>query len=329
MRPPAALRVATVCALAALVAAVAACSGSAAPPTSAVPSDTGAGTYPGWPLGPVSGATVVPLLINQQLAVGPNRFLFTLYDATDQTKIVAAADVTTSVAFYDLAKDPAAVVATGTGTFIQAAPPPDPRGLYHVTVTFPDAGDWGVQVTVQQPGQPATTSRVQFTVLPSATTPAIGAPAPSVPTPTATTPAGIALISTDPTPDAAFYRTSEADALAQHRPFVLVFATPQFCQSQICGPTLDMVNAVAVPFESKVVFIHVEPYVLQPATGGGLQPVLSTAGQLQLVPAAVQWGLPDEPWVFVVDASGRVTAKFEGAVGSDELTQAIQAVVGG
>ncbi len=329
MRPPAAPRAATVLLLFALAVAVGACGGSVAPSTQAIPSGTGSGTYPGWPVGPVSGATVVPLLINQQLAVGPNRFLFTLYDAVDQTKIVAAADVTTSLAFYDLAKDPAAVAATASGTFIKVAPPPDPRGLYHASVTFPEAGDWGVQITIQQPGQPATNSRVQFSVMPATTTPAIGAAAPASQTPTATTASGIALISTDQTPDPAFYRTSVTDALAAHKPFVVVFATPQFCQSQICGPTLDMVNAVAVPFESKVDFIHVEPYILQPASGGGLQPVLSTAGQLQLVPAAVQWGLPDEPWVFVVDASGKVTAKFEGAVGSDELTQAIQAVAGG
>ena len=329
MRPPVAPRAATLLVLVILALCAGACGASAAPASQAAPSGSGSGTYPGWPVGPVSGATVLPILINQQLAVGPNRFLFTLYDAVDQTKIVAAPDVTTNLAFYDLAKDPAAVVATVPGTFIRAAPPPDPRGLYHAMVTFMEAGDWGVQITVQVPGKPASTSRVQFTVLPAATTPAIGAPAPSVQTPTATTPSGIALISTDQTPDPAFYRTSEADALAQHRPFVVVFATPQFCQSQICGPTLDMVNAVAVPFESTVVFIHVEPYVLQPATGGGLQPVLNASGQLQLVPAAVKWGLPDEPWVFVVDASGKVTAKFEGAVGSDELTQAIQAVAGG
>lgn len=330
MRPPAAPRAATLLVVAAVALAMGACGGAAAPATQPSPGSSGSGTYPGWPVGPAGGATVVPLLINQQLAVGPDRFLFTLYDATDQTKIVAAPDVTTSLAFYDLAKDPATAVATVSGTFIRAAPPPDPRGLYHATVTFPEAGDWGVQITVQQPGQPVTTSRVQFTVLAATTTPAIGAAAPASQTPTATTTAGIAAISTDTSPDPAFYRTSVAGALAAHTPFVVVFATPQFCQSQICGPTLDTVKAAATPFESTVDFIHVEPYLLQPATGGsGLQPVLSTAGQLQLVPAAVQWGLPDEPWIFVVDAGGKVTAKFEGAVGADELTQAIQAVAGG
>lgn len=330
MRPPVAPRATTVLLLFALAAGLGACGGSGGgAPAPGTPGPTGSGAYPGWPVGPVSGATVVPLLINQQLAVGPNRFLFTLYDAVDQTKIVASADVTTSLAFYDLARDPAAVAATASGTFIKVAPPPDPRGLYHASVTFAEAGDWGVQITVQQPAKPPTTSRVQFSVMPATTTPAIGAAAPASQTPTAITAAAIAAISTDTSPDPAFYRTSVAEALAAHTPFVVVFATPQFCQSQICGPTLDTVKAAAGPFEAKVDFIHVEPYVLQPATGSGLQPVLSAAGQLQLVPAAMQWGLPDEPWIFVVDASGKVTAKFEGAVGTDELTQAIQAVAGG
>ncbi|HTS15007.1 MAG TPA: hypothetical protein VMH24_05025 [Candidatus Sulfotelmatobacter sp.] len=332
MRPPVAPRAALLIGLLLLALLAGACGASEAGSvaSSAPASSAGGGTYPGWPIGPQAGASILPLLVNQQLAVGANRFLFTLVDARDQTTPLAAPDVTTDLAFYDLGRDPASPVASVAGVFIWAvSTPPTPRGLYHATVTFSEAGDWGVQITVTRPSQPAVTVRQQFDVLPTTTTPAIGAAAPSVATPTATTAAGIAAISTDTTPDPAFYRTSEAQALADHQPFVLVFATPQFCQSQVCGPTLDMVNSVAPPFEARVVFIHVEPYILQPATGGGLQPVLDASGNLQLVPAAVQWGLPDEPWVFVVDASGKVTAKFEGAVGADELTQAIQAVAGG
>ena len=36
-----------------------------------------------------------------------------------------------------------------------------------------------------------------------------------------------------------FYQVSVHDALAAHKPFVLVFATPAFCTSRVCGPTLD------------------------------------------------------------------------------------------
>lgn len=327
MRTPARQRVA----LLLVLAVAAACAAPGSPAASVAPTGAGAGAYPGWPIGPSPGATILPLLINQQLAVGANRFLFTLVDARDQTTPLAGPTVTTLLAFYDLQRDPATPVSSVPGTFIWAVPTgASARGLYHASVTFPDAGTWGVQITVQQPGVAAVTTREQFDVLPATTTPAIGAPAPASTTPTATTAAGIALISTDTAPDPAFYRVSVAGALAAGRPFVLVFATPQFCQSQICGPTLDTVKAAAKPFESTVDFIHVEPYVLQPVPGGaGLQPVLDASGQLQLVQAAVQWGLPDEPWIFVVDAAGKVTAKFEGAVGSDELTQAIQAVAGG
>ena len=34
------------------------------------------------------------------------------------------------------------------------------------------------------------------------------------------------------------------------------------------------------------------------------------------------WRLPTEPWVFVVNAQGKITAKFEGAVTAGELEAA-------
>ena len=43
---------------------------------------------------------------------------------------------------------------------------------------------------------------------------------------------------------------------------------------------------------------------------------------------AKAWGLPSEPWVFLVDASGRLTAKFEGIVTFEELDEAIKATLG-
>ena len=43
---------------------------------------------------------------------------------------------------------------------------------------------------------------------------------------------------------------------------------------------------------------------------------------------AHEWNLEIEPWVFVVDASGRVAARFEGLVGAAELEPAIAAVAG-
>jgi hypothetical protein len=38
-----------------------------------------------------------------------------------------------------------------------------------------------------------------------------------------------------------------------------------------------------------------------------------------------EWGLQSEPWVFVVGRDGRITAKFEGSVSVQELTDAVVA----
>ena len=40
---------------------------------------------------------------------------------------------------------------------------------------------------------------------------------------------------------------------------------------------------------------------------------------IALAPAVEEWGLPTEPWVFVVDAEGIVIARFEGLVAEEEL----------
>ena len=42
---------------------------------------------------------------------------------------------------------------------------------------------------------------------------------------------------------------------------------------------------------------------------------------------SVEWGIPVEPYLFVLDADGRVFARFEGVVGGDELRAAVEDVL--
>lgn len=291
-------------------------------------SDPGAAQYPGWPIGPVEGLVYEPTIVNApgELAVGPSRFLFSLLDPSSGAP-AADPSISAQLSFYDLAKDPAASVATATGTFVWAIP--DKVGLYHATVDFTATGDWGVQFDLAGGKAGSGKSvRIQFQVAAHSSTPAVGEAFPSVDTPTAKTADAIRRISTDPQPDPAFYRVSAAQALAAHTPFVLVVATPQFCQSQVCGPTLDHVKQVAPPYEGSVDFIHVEPYILK-WDGKGLQPVLDASGDFQLLPALAPIHLPSEPWVFVVGKDGTLVAKFEGAFGTDELQAALATAEGG
>jgi hypothetical protein len=75
-------------------------------------------------------------------------------------------------------------------------------------------------------------------------------------------------------------------------------------------------------------FIQVEPYLMNYANGT-LQPILGSGNSLQPNAATSAWGIQAEPWVYVVDASGTVTASYEAVVVPAELTAAIDKVKSG
>jgi len=141
--------------------------------------------------------------------------------------------------------------------------------------------------------------------------PDIGAAAPASETPTLST-ATLAELSTSRVPDRELYRSSVADALADRAPFVVAFATPKYCTSRTCGPTVDVVNTVRRDHaDSEVRFIHVEVYEdNDPAKGVNRW--------------MKEWKLPTEPWVFVVGADGKVRDRFEGTVSVRELDASVR-----
>ena len=269
--------------------------------------------------------SVVPLIVTNRIVCGEARIVFLFLD--DQQRVVSSPDRTASVAFYNLGQDaeqPA--VPAQDAEFVWAIP--DERGMYVVNAELPEAGIWGAEITTEAPQAAAETIRMTFDVADSTPTVQIGQQAPASDTPTAADVDGdLARLSTDENPVPAFYETSVADALAAKQPFVLVFATPKFCTSQQCGPTLDSIKPIAEAHPD-VTFINVEPYQLEEQEGQ-LQPVLDANGQLQAAPATDEWGLLSEPWIFVVDRDGIVRGSFEGVVGQSELEQALAEVEAG
>ncbi len=264
---------------------------------------------------------VLPVIISQEQVVGSDRFVFSFLDPATNAP-AASPTRTASVKVWPDAKGPSAAV-SGTGTFLWAVP--NVTGMYVTTLTFSEPGKWDAAFTTAESGKPAETIPFSFDVVQHGSAVQVGQQAPSVKTPTLADVGGnIAAISTDTSPDPAFYQVSEDQALAEHKPFVLIFATPKFCTSRACGPLLDEVKAASTS-ATGVTFINVEPYKLT-YTGGQLQPVLDASGQLQAVPAVNAYGILSEPWIFIVDRTGKVTASFEGVVGTDELAAAIKAV---
>jgi len=308
-------------AAAAIGLALVACSTS--PPQGATPSSA-AGQYPGWPGSGtvVANSDFIPVLVSAEVGIGHSRVLITLRDRAGRS--LAAEAVTVQERFYDLAASTETPVSEADGTFRWLIP--DSKAIYTAYADFAHPGDWGIEVTGHEASKPDRTARITFSVRETTGTPAIGADAPPSDTLTATDPAAIVAISTDTDPDPAFYSLSVKDAIAAGKPFVLVFATPLFCTSGTCGPALDLVKQVAPDYAGRVNFIHVEPYLLE-VSGGRIQPAVDALGSPQLVRAAIEWGLPTEPFVFVVDAHGKVAAKFEGMAYPDELTAALDAVL--
>jgi hypothetical protein len=143
------------------------------------------------------------------------------------------------------------------------------------------------------------------------TTPAVGEQAPASDNLTlADAPAKD--ITTAHPPDRELLNYSIADSIQAHAPFVVAFATPEFCVSRVCGPTVEAVQKVARKFSADGIrFIHVEIYTDNDPKKGFNRWVR-------------EWNLPTEPWVFVVDSSGTIRAKFEGAVSVDELEHAVR-----
>ena len=270
-----------------------------------------------------SDPSVIPLIVSTEQVVGPNRFVFSFIDPKTNLP-VASPDRPASVAFIAPGQtDPGPAV---PATFVWAIE--GERGDYVASTSFPQAGDWKAVFITQAAGGPQEAIGVSFPVRETSTTVAVGKPAPSTTNPTSADVDGdLAKISTDKAPDPAFYELTVADALAQHKPFVLVFATPAFCQSAQCGPTLDRVKAAAASAPDDVAFINVEPYQLT-YSEGRLQPVLDANNQLQPVDAVNSWGLVSEPWIFTVGKDGVVNGSFEGVVGDEELKAAIAKIAG-
>ena len=251
------------------------------------------------------GTEGVAVLANTQqtLGPGPNRLLMAIASPEDGT-FLSSPDVPTVARFF---RDGEEVAAVDTD-WVWAIP--GVRGFLVANVDLPEAGRWEV---VLEPEGSRPTPPTPFGVQESSPVPDIGDPA--IAAETRTHPEyALDVISSDVDPDPRLYELSLDAALANGRPTVVAFATPAFCRTASCGPTLDVVRSVMDEYPD-IDFVHVEIYAdLDDAA----------AGQLEPVPAVLAWALPSEPWVFVMDEGGVVTARFEGATGREELIAALE-----
>jgi len=141
-----------------------------------------------------------------------------------------------------------------------------------------------------------------------------GDKAPLIETPTAKSVGGdLAKLTTRIPPDTQ-NKVNYAEVLGKE-PILLLFATPKFCQSRVCGPVVDVAQQAQHEFEGKANFIHMEIYNENDPSQGVRHQVR-------------QFHLPSEPWLFAINREGVVSAAIEGAFGTKLMDKTVEKVVG-
>jgi hypothetical protein len=264
----------------------------------------------GLPQGPVFAPST------SVLTVGDNRFGFALFDAAKK-QVEASA-----VALYVSRKDGSDLQGPFPARRESFAVKPPYRSaqaagdlangdaFYVSTLPFKAAGNRVLTALARMDGRLVAASGHELPVHASGGPPNIGDKATDTHTLTPSDVGGdLSKLTTRLPADRDQVSTDLADVLGK-KPVVLLFATPQLCVSRVCGPVTDIAEQVRAESGDGVVFIHQEIYIDNDVSKGTR-------------PQVNAYKLPTEPWLFAIDRTGKVVARFEGAFSAGELARVV------
>ncbi len=194
------------------------------------------------------------------------------------------------------------------------------RGFHVTSIDFTHAGRWNLILRVPA-GDGFTDLGIALDVPEATSAPSVGASAPASDSRTLTDVANIVDLSTGETPDPGLYLVSIADAVADDKPFVVVFASPGFCTNAFCGPQAEVLSEVRQIYGDAANYVHVDLYENPEQVRLGEEPIET--------PILEEWGLHTDEWTFVVDADGVVTARFEAFAPLAEVDAALGGLLDG
>ncbi len=96
-----------------------------------------------------------------------------------------------------------------------------------------------------------------------------------------------------------------ANLIQNGRPFMVVFGTPQHCT--MCVDQLVRIATLKEKYQDRFAFVHVDGYMDNAIW--------------------VEWGVTGEPWTFIVDRTGVVSAVFPGPTDNAVMEAAIEKVL--
>jgi hypothetical protein len=186
------------------------------------------------------------------------------------------------------------------------------KAIYATELPVPHAGTYTV-LSITRTKKGLIGAPGEIAVAKSSPIPDVGQRPPDIATDTAATVGGDMALLTTRVPPEQMHSVSLQQVLGK-RPIALLFSTPQFCISRVCGPVTDVAVELQHEFSKRITFIHEEVYVdNQPSKG--LRPQLKA------------FHLRTEPWLFTINRRGIITARLEGAFGTTELRQALRAAL--
>ncbi len=188
-----------------------------------------------------------------------------------------------------------------------------PGVVYATQIDFPSDGKWLIAALVKEGDElgGAVLGAVEVGAFKSI--PRAGERPPLIHTPTAADVDGdLSKLSTRVPPERQ-NKVDYADALGRE-PIVLLFATPRFCQSRVCGPVVDVTEQARQEYGDKAAFIHMEIFNNNDP-GDDVRPQVRA------------FRLPSEPWLFTIDRRGVISDAVEGAFGLELLDGAIEKAI--
>ena len=142
----------------------------------------------------------------------------------------------------------------------QAATEADPfAAVYAAQVPFDKPGNYSVMAVTLVDGKPvAAPGRLKVITPAQDQIPEVGEPAPKVQTDTVASAGGDveAIDTRRPTSD----MHADFAKVVGKKPVALLFATPQLCQSRVCGPVVDVALQLRARYGDRMDFIHQEVY---------------------------------------------------------------------
>ncbi len=251
------------------------------------------------------------VLVPTELVAGPNRFAVGLFDA----KQAMIHDAAVRFRYFDLS-DPQKA---SPETEAEAQRLQSSDGLVTIFTqerNFNRVGDWGVEVEAHLPNGPVLRNRIGFRVVADSPSLTPGEKAPALKIPTlADTDQDLSRLTSARQPNPALYNMSLDEAVTNGKPTLLLFATPEFCQTRFCGPAYETFGELQKRYGEQINFIHVEVFagLPNPASSG-----------FKLAPAVEAFGLTSDPWLYLLAKNGDVLYRVEGLFTAGEIEQQLQ-----